>query len=584
MAYKIIPGFKGGVADSLYDPIENQTFQTAKDLDVFTYKNLLTPYSIFSTVTLPTVSGGTSVKVNNVYYGSDGNYYFIGTATISGSNNLVLWSTPSNGAVLGANPTYTVVITAVSPSPSSQLEEFKDYLYFGYGTTLKKLTTTATAVAFTVTIATPAVFTSTAHGFEAGDAVMFSTTGALPTGLSANIWYYVISAGLTANDFEVSTTVGGSAVNTSGTQSGTHTIIKSTKTVSSALTSLGPIRANEGLGKVFFGNGNAIGSYTGSTLSLTALTLNSNESIIGHEPYGKFQVVGINDDNNSKKSRFLIWDGASTTLDDIIYTGDTGLRNFRIVGNEIRAVFGDTTGFRQYAFQIGAKPEPIITIPLTVTTGDTTIDAMDSNKDLTIFGLGGYAYSTDSLIWAYGSGNAKTKDFLTQFRTVAAGTITAVGFSAIKDFNGQIVIIWDDAVNGTPVIEATKISTTLSANGIYESNAFPLNKGLPGKIKRITMNHKPIPASTGFTVQIKYYGHYPWGNTVPAEDSFADLTTPEGSASSTGKTQSTDNATMTEITGEFKTARYAQIKIKFDEISGATAPTILFPIIIEVED
>lgn len=76
---------------------------------------------------------------------------------------------------------------------------------------------------FTVTIASPAVFTLTAHGLVAGDAVYFTTTGALPTGLTANTLYYVISAGLTSDNFQVSATRGGAAVNTSGTQSGTHT-------------------------------------------------------------------------------------------------------------------------------------------------------------------------------------------------------------------------------------------------------------------------------------------------------------------------------------------------------------------------
>ncbi len=78
---------------------------------------------------------------------------------------------------------------------------------------------------FTVTIASPAVFSKTAHGLAAGDAVYFTTSGALPTGLSTNTIYYVISAGLTADNFEVSTTRGGSAVNTSGSQSGTHTAV-----------------------------------------------------------------------------------------------------------------------------------------------------------------------------------------------------------------------------------------------------------------------------------------------------------------------------------------------------------------------
>lgn len=76
---------------------------------------------------------------------------------------------------------------------------------------------------FTVTIATPAVFTKVAHGLVAGDKLHFTTTGALPTGLSTNTDYYVIATGLTSDNFRVSTSRGGSAVNTTGSQSGVHT-------------------------------------------------------------------------------------------------------------------------------------------------------------------------------------------------------------------------------------------------------------------------------------------------------------------------------------------------------------------------
>jgi hypothetical protein len=79
------------------------------------------------------------------------------------------------------------------------------------------------AQTFTVTIASPAVFSATAHGLVEGNTVRFTTTGALPTGLTAGTVYFVIAAGLTANAFEVSATLGGAAINTSGTQSGTHT-------------------------------------------------------------------------------------------------------------------------------------------------------------------------------------------------------------------------------------------------------------------------------------------------------------------------------------------------------------------------
>jgi microcystin-dependent protein len=81
--------------------------------------------------------------------------------------------------------------------------------------------------AVTVTIASPGVFTHTSHGLLAGDTVYLETTGTLPTGLSADTPYYVISSGLTANNFELSATRGGSAINTSGSQSGTHSLFYS---------------------------------------------------------------------------------------------------------------------------------------------------------------------------------------------------------------------------------------------------------------------------------------------------------------------------------------------------------------------
>lgn len=76
----------------------------------------------------------------------------------------------------------------------------------------------------TITIATPAVLTYAAHGFAENDTIYLTTSGALPTGLAVGTPYYVISTGLTADTFRVSATKGGSAINTTGTQSGTHTL------------------------------------------------------------------------------------------------------------------------------------------------------------------------------------------------------------------------------------------------------------------------------------------------------------------------------------------------------------------------
>lgn len=78
------------------------------------------------------------------------------------------------------------------------------------------------AATATITIASPGVVTWNSHGLTAGTPVRFSTTGALPTGLVAGTTYYVVSP--TTNEFSVAATEGGSAINTSGSQSGTHTV------------------------------------------------------------------------------------------------------------------------------------------------------------------------------------------------------------------------------------------------------------------------------------------------------------------------------------------------------------------------
>jgi hypothetical protein len=77
----------------------------------------------------------------------------------------------------------------------------------------------------TISIASPAVITQTLHEYFDGDAVKFSTTGALPTGINANTIYYVKGTNF-ANQFNIYTTSPDVLINTSGTQSGTHRVLE----------------------------------------------------------------------------------------------------------------------------------------------------------------------------------------------------------------------------------------------------------------------------------------------------------------------------------------------------------------------
>ena len=79
----------------------------------------------------------------------------------------------------------------------------------------------------TITIATPGVVTWTAHGLKTGNRLQLTTTGALPTGLTASVTYWVVV--IDANSFSLATSLVNAAaatrITTSGTQSGTHTAV-----------------------------------------------------------------------------------------------------------------------------------------------------------------------------------------------------------------------------------------------------------------------------------------------------------------------------------------------------------------------
>lgn len=75
---------------------------------------------------------------------------------------------------------------------------------------------------FTVSIASPAIATSGIELYE-GQPIQILSTGALPTGLTISTTYYARNV-ITGTTFNLSATPTGALINTSGTQSGTHTL------------------------------------------------------------------------------------------------------------------------------------------------------------------------------------------------------------------------------------------------------------------------------------------------------------------------------------------------------------------------
>lgn len=121
------------------------------------------------------------------------------------------------GSLADVTPTSFVSMNAVSGGGYGSLK---------YGTDVSPVsdtsgTTTVSYATVTITNASPAVVTWSNHGLDSDSVVKFTTTGTLPTGLTAGTAYYVLP--LTVNTFKVSATKNGTAINTSSAGSGTHT-------------------------------------------------------------------------------------------------------------------------------------------------------------------------------------------------------------------------------------------------------------------------------------------------------------------------------------------------------------------------
>jgi hypothetical protein len=119
-------------------------------------------------------------------------------------NNLALRSSSSPGAPAGG--------VAISDSSGDFRSD---------GTTNQIALTTAQTA--TISVASPAVISvSSTSNLYVGQPIVFTTTGSLPTGIVSGTTYYISNIPV-AGQFNISSTVYGTNINTSGSQSGVHT-------------------------------------------------------------------------------------------------------------------------------------------------------------------------------------------------------------------------------------------------------------------------------------------------------------------------------------------------------------------------
>lgn len=179
------------------------------------------------------------------------NYYVRG-------NVLSLSGTTTTITLVNTVVTANANISGTTTNDSATVGSIGEYVY-------SATPSPATTSTVTITTATPAVVSWAAHGLVAGAAITFTSTVALPTGLTAGVAYYVIPTGLVAGSFQVSATPFGAAIATSAAGSGVNTATAGVSIATATPLSVTAIQLTAG-------DWDVVGAVTLSTAASTSVT------------------------------------------------------------------------------------------------------------------------------------------------------------------------------------------------------------------------------------------------------------------------------------------------------------------------
>ena len=195
----------------------------------------------------------------------------------------------------------------------------------------------------TITIASPAVV-STSANFSEGDTIVLNTTGALPTGLVPGTVYYAVN--VSGTTFNLSATYGGSVINTSGTQSGSHTIsIRGVPVTSLANASGVPTVQNfifvSDISRFVFAFG--CNDYGSSTQDPMLIRWADQESVVDWTPSATNQAGSVRLSHGSKivsciQTRQEIVVFTDSSVYSLQYAGPPAVWNSQLLGDNVSIV------------------------------------------------------------------------------------------------------------------------------------------------------------------------------------------------------------------------------------------------------
>lgn len=464
----VIPGVKGGLARSIYEPLDRQTYQSAIDIDVYNDRDTIRPqFPSLVDLPLPSASNGggasgSAFKVFNAFLASSGAWYFQGESTISASVNSCLWNLTGG---LSSTPSYSLDSNQSGVSGRYPLDEYKDGLFYSE----KHLFRRWGNLSGSPSASTIGTLSDTTERFghflnHKGLAKIFQTHGS--GGVYNKIgWYDNATFTETVLDF-------GKGYNiVSIDEAGQFVCI--------------------GIRAVNDGQRSRYILWDGAAVTVEDSMDLGDTGLVGLRVVnGVITLVTYNSDQTITKSKLRVMEAIPGYTPQIKWQGE-GARSF-VYGDMSFAAYGSLMFFG-------------VDVPQLMAYGTRFPDVPKYLTDFRSMTVAGSAPSSGTMLF-----------------TKIAGQTLLTGW--VDESSGQVFKMSTTGISASQGALSTGVYTS-------ELIPVDDNLEFKGSIKKIKIYHRTLPVSCGYDVLIKQYGRYIPGTTIPAGDTFTKVATVTGTNS-----------------------------------------------------
>jgi hypothetical protein len=306
-------------------------------------------------------------------------------------------------------------------------------LQSGFHSTLIAIKTSTSTVTINLSspVSTPAKITKTGHGLVQNQKVFFTTTGSFLTGIQANI-FYAVDTIVDVDNFTIKSIPGGTQIETTGTQSGTHTlhVLKDPVKISCSshrfnpkdlvkFTTTGTLPSGITAGSLYYVsqtgfNNNYFNVYTGLIGSATISI--ANKAVVTFNSHGL---------TNGKKIRF-------TTSGALPSSISSGVEYF--------VVESSTNTFSISATENGTA---ISTLGLSQSGTHTLYSSQKTN---TLVNVGNTQSGTHSLLTSFTNDEAKSRLVLRDVSKISAGYyVEKIAGNGVLAENTKVISVLSDS-------------------------------------------------------------------------------------------------------------------------------------------